>query len=149
MKMKKMGMLLGIFVMGFLVQGTSAYFGCISNWDSAVCFNRGISSLLGNDTKTFNLYQADLSDFGYETERAEIKFTVHNPGNETVGIRYGINGVWYQTVYIEPGATVTIKSNVALPTLNLGGINKVQFRGSDGLDYTLPISGYLAVGWGK
>ena len=64
--MKKMSILLGVGIVAiaFLIHGTSAYFGCISNWDGAVCFNKGISSLLGNDTKTFNLYQPDLSNFG-------------------------------------------------------------------------------------
>lgn len=80
-------------------------------------------------------------------ERAEIRFIVKNPSNTSIGVKYGINGVWYQTIYVKAGKTATIKSNVALATLNLGSMNKVQFKTTVQIDNILPIKGYLVVKW--
>ncbi|HDN83657.1 MAG TPA: hypothetical protein ENG50_04765 [Candidatus Altiarchaeales archaeon] len=133
-----------------LAQSASAYFGCIIGTKNAVCFNKGLSSILGNDTTIFNVYQADLSKLGFEAERAEIKFTVYNPNNVTVGVKYGINGKWYQTIYnIEPGETVTIKSNVWLEDLKFGQRNEIAFKTTVEVSEELPIKGHLLVKWSK
>ncbi|RLI91687.1 MAG: hypothetical protein DRO89_03455 [Candidatus Altiarchaeales archaeon] len=146
------GLTLGIVALiafGLVASTASAYFGCIVGAKNAICFNKGASDILGNETKTFSLYQADLSGLGYEPVKAEIQFTVKNPSNVTVGVKYGINGKWYQTVLVEPGETSTIKSNVDLDDLELGQRNEVAFKTTVEVEEILPIKGHLAVRWAR
>jgi len=86
---------------------------------------------------------------GYEPVKAEIKFTVKNPSNVTLGVKYGINGKWYQTVLVKAGETSSIKSNVDLDDLELGQRNEVAFKTTVEVEEVLPIKGHLAVRWAR
>ncbi len=148
MKGLKLG-IIALIAFALLAPTASAYFGCILGGKNAICFNKGISDILGDDIKTFNVYQADLSGLGYEPVKAEIQFTVKNPSNVTLGVKYGVNGKWYQTVRVEPGETVTIKSNVDLNDLVLGQRNEIAFKTTVEVEEVLPIKGHLAVKWAR
>ncbi len=141
-----------LIAFALLASTANAYFGCIFGSNNAICFNRGISDIPGDELKVFNLYQADLSAVGlsavgYTPVNAEIKFTVENPSDVTLGVKYGINGEWYQTVFIEPGESAAIKSNVDIDDIVFGRINKVAFKTTVDVDEILPLRGYLAVKW--
>ncbi len=144
----KLGVI-SLIAFALLAPTASAYFGCIFGGYNAVCFNRGMSDILGNETTTFNVYQADLSNHGYTQVRAEIQFTVKNPGDVGVGVKYGVNGEWYQTIYVGPGETTTIKSNVDLDDLLYGQRNRISFKTTVDVEDMLPIKGHLAVYWQK